>query len=100
MLSAITKSLTKSLLHSTSFRSSTQFAGFTDHVYQKLTITRLPHEIFTIFIDTNDKVSVLFNHLQKLFPQSKFIATTEFNNKLGTTIGEEDNLMNEEIKQL
>lgn len=68
----------KSLLANATYRSSTAFTGFTDNVYQKICVTRLPHESFTFFIDTNDKVSSLFAHLQKCFPNSEFIATNKF----------------------
>jgi hypothetical protein len=69
---------TKSLYTKSIYRSGTGFAGFTDRVYQKICVTRLPHESFTLFIDTNDKVSSLFAHLQKCFPNSDFIATNKF----------------------
>lgn len=58
--------------------SSTAFGGFSERIYQKVSITRLPHESYTLYIDINDNVQGLFKHLNKLFPESNFITTNKF----------------------
>lgn len=51
------KSITpKSLTSLIRYNSSTKFAGFTDRVYQKLTVKRFPHEQFTLYIDTTSTI--------------------------------------------
>ena len=57
--------------------------NFSEKVFQKINITRLPQEKYSVYIDTNDTCETLFNHLNKLFPKANFISINSYENKLG-----------------
>lgn len=56
--------------------------SYTTKTYQKINIIRTPQEQYTLFMDTHEPLSKLFDHLKGFFPNNEFISVKEPGNKV------------------